>query len=202
MYDRRTVLGAVGGAAATLLAGCGGSSDGTFAPPGEARTISGLRITVTDGLQRRQIDVAPDGDGNRTTRLTAGTSKLRNARQFVGVKLHIENATDEEQELPAPAPAPPLAAGKIAIESAAKPLSDVTPERYEGHLWVDGEPRQPLTEALAARDLLLAPEASVAGWVVFLVDEALDLSESPLAVEIEGVSVRFEIPVDDASTPG
>jgi len=41
MVDRRTVLGAAAGTVASLLAGCGGSSDGTPETTGEARTTTG-----------------------------------------------------------------------------------------------------------------------------------------------------------------
>lgn len=197
MYDRRRVLGAVGGAAATLLAGCGGGGGGQdFATPGETRELSGIEFTVTGVTEVSTVDVVERNETEgtattyRTTRLTPGTDQVGEQRRFLVVDLRAENPGDEPQALPAPAPAPPAAAGRISITGTGQGIS---PQSIIGELLRDDAPEAEFGARVADLDWTLPPGESVGGWLLFRVEDDFDRTTNTLTVEIDAATVRWQL---------
>ncbi|MFB6120768.1 MAG: hypothetical protein ABEJ68_06595 [Halobacteriaceae archaeon] len=199
MFERRQILGALGTAGATLLAGCGSSGNGgggqDYATPGESRELSGIRFTVTSVTETTTVDaVAPDVNDTattyRTTRLTAGEDSIGDQRRFLVVDLTAENTGDSAQELPAPAPTPPAAAGRISITGAAR---GVNPRSVTGQLLRDSTPVESFGARVADLNWSLPPGESVSGWLLFRVSDDFNRTTNTLTVEIDATTARWQL---------
>lgn len=189
-FDRRSVLAALGGVAATaVLAGCpesseSGTDDGDGRNyVGDTATVDGLDMTLLAGDFRQRVTVTPrrgdEGDGATSTGTPSPrTVESPDGRQFVVVVLRLSNRTDEPLGVPMPG-GTTISEGEISLHERGTdgdpgdetltqvPAEGDAPLTVGGGFAHDGRTYDRLTFALGEYRAELPPGESAAGWILY-----------------------------------
>ncbi|WP_415378862.1 hypothetical protein [Halosimplex sp. TS25] len=206
-FDRRSVLAALGGVAATaVLSGCSDSSgNGTDGSDtnhvGDTATVDGLDVTLLAGDLTERVAVSPRQTGGGSDGTPAGTPETRtvesdDGRQFVAVVLRLSNDTDEPLGVPMPG-GTVISEGEIYLHVRGTesdvgdenrtqvPAEGDAPLVVGGRYTRDGTTYDRLTFALGEYQAELPPGESAAGWTLYEVGDEVTPDRLKLVADLD-----------------
>jgi len=203
IYDRRSLLAALGGVATATLAGCSDSSESETLYAGDTGTVDGLDMTLLAGSLQSSVTVTPrgaSGDGGTETATegtpTTRTIESREGRQFVVTVLELSNGTDEPLGVPMPG-GTVISEGEIYLHQRGTesdpadenltqvPVEGDAPLTVDGRYTHDGTTYDRLTLALGAYQAELPAGESVAGWILYDIGAEVTADRLKLVADLD-----------------